>query len=98
MSAEKSPEQIKREYKETLQKAKIASAAFIVTWLPYLYSSLANSQSVFGVSRTTILAIAIAGLIGYAGFGLLAWKCPSCGKFPGGGWARTSCKSCGVAL
>ena len=98
MSSEKAPDAIKREYQNTLRKAKVATAAFAVLWLPYLFLNITESQSLLGIDRSMFFAIAVTGLLGYAAFFVLVWKCPNCGNFPGSGWARTSCRSCGVSL
>ncbi len=98
MPSDKTPDEIKREYQNTLRKAKVISAITIVPWSFYLYANISDSQTLLGIGKITFLAIASTATIGYTLFWKLAWKCPSCGNFPGGGWSRQSCNSCGVAL
>ena len=98
MGAQKSSEQIELEYKNTLRKAKFVSGVAVVTLLPWIYLMFTDSQSLLSAKGIAILSIAIVGQIVSLVFLLLYWKCPACDKYPGPGWNRTSCRSCGVAL
>jgi len=98
MSKEKSLEDIKAEYKIVLFRAKIASGIFVLLWLPKLIVNYTDQSSLLGISETTWFGVAVVAFIAYLVFFKLYWKCPNCGKFPGGGWHRLSCKLCGVAL
>lgn len=94
----KSAESVAREYRLTITRAKIVSAIVIVLWLPNLLSRYVNVGQYIGLGETAQTWIAIAAASAYGLFSWLFWKCPNCAKFPGGGWKRKHCKSCGVSL
>ena len=86
------------EFEATLRKTKIASFLFILFWLPYLITGFWNLDNLLGLSRLVWLSVAGLALTGYTVFCVLVWRCPNCGKFPGGGWSRSECRVCEAAL
>lgn len=94
----KSSEQIKREYKKVLLQVKCASALFILLIAPSFILNIINETLLFNINEMTWDYVAIFGGVLYLTFYKFFWKCPNCGSFPGGGWYRLNCKSCGVTL
>jgi len=94
----KPSEQIKSEYKQVLLKAKLSSAILIISILPSFFINITDKTSFLGFSETNWDIVAICGGVTYLVLVKLLWKCPNCGNFPGGGWHRLNCKSCGTSL
>lgn len=94
----KSAESVVFEYRSMMSRTKVVSAIVAVLWLPNLLSSYVDVEQYIGLGETAQRWTAIVAGSAYALFSWLFWKCPNCAKFPGGGWQRKHCKSCGVPL
>jgi len=94
----KAVEKIAAEYKNVIQKQKVVMIVFLLFWLPNLVAKFSDSQTFLGVSQLHWLFFSGGGLLVLLWFVVFVLKCPSCGRSPGGGWTRQSCKSCGVSL
>ena len=94
----KSAESVVFEYGSMMSRAKVVTAIVIVLWLPNLLSSYVDVEQYIGLGEIAQRWIAIVAASAYVLFSWFFWKCPNCAKFPGGGWQRKHCKSCGVSL
>ena len=96
LQPEKSPEQIKAEYRASRRTQIVAS--FGLSGFALLVPTILSVNSFTGIDRSIwfaiIPAVVLAGI--WIGFG--ADVCPKCGSSPGGGWDRYNCKWCGVEL
>jgi len=91
-------EDVKKEYAKVIRNAKITAGLFFILFTPSLVITVKELDQIMGLSKDTWLNASIAGFVIYIGFVFLMWKCPKCGKFPGRGWFRKNCQSCGVEL
>ncbi len=89
---------IKKEFAKVILNAKIAAGIFFILLTPSIVMILKDKTEVFGMDQDFWFRAGIAGFIIYVGFAFFLWKCPSCKKFPGRGWFRKNCESCGVEL
>lgn len=89
---------IKKEFAKVILNAKISAAIFFILLTPSIVMIVKNKSEVFGMHQDFWFRAGIAGFIIYMGFTLFLWKCPKCNKFPGRGWFRKNCNSCGVEL
>lgn len=94
----KSKEQIKKEFAKVIVNAKIAAGIFFVLLTPSIVLIVKERTEVFGQDQDFWFRAGLAGFVIYMGFTIFLWKCPKCGKFPGRGWFRKECASCGVQL
>ncbi len=94
----KSSEQIKKEFAKVILNAKIAAGIFFALLTPSIVIIVKEIETVFGQDQDFWFRAGIAGFVIYMGFTIFLWKCPKCGKFPGRGWFRKECQSCGVEL
>lgn len=90
--------QIKEQFKKVILNAKISAGIFFALLTPSIVMLLKDKTEVFGQDQDFWFRAGIAGFIIYMGFTIFMWKCPKCGKFPGRGWFRKECQSCGVEL
>ena len=93
-----STQEIKHRYQTVVVYSKWITFFAMLTWLPRLTIAYTGQHSLFGINELAWFYVAILGLFVYIIYYLFYWKCPSCLKFPGGGWKRTNCKFCGVDL
>lgn len=89
---------IKEEFSKVILNAKIAAGIFFLLLTPSIVMIIKDRTEVFGQDQDFWFRAGIAGFVIYMGFTIFMWKCPSCGKFPGRGWFRKECQSCGVEL
>ena len=91
-------EEVKKEFAKVIINAKIVAFLFFILLTPSIVMKVKELDELFGLNEQTWFNAAIAGFVIYMGFTLFLWKCPKCGKFPGRGWFRKECNSCGVEL
>ncbi len=91
-------EEVKKEFAKVIINAKIVAFLFFILLTPSIVMKVKEIDELFGLNEQTWFNAAIAGFVIYMGFTFLLWKCPKCGKFPGRGWFRKECNSCGVEL
>jgi len=91
-------EEIKKLYKTVLFKARIIAAITILMALPKIILRFSENTTFLGRDASFWRISFYLGFFIYIVFLVKYWKCPSCGKFPGGGWFRKKCKSCGCEL
>ncbi len=91
-------EDVKKEFAKVIINAKIVAFIFFILLTPSIVMKVKELDELFGLNEQTWFNAAIAGFVIYIGFTLFLWKCPKCGKFPGRGWFRKECNSCGVEL
>ena len=91
-------EEVKKEFAKVILNAKIVAFLFFILLTPNIVMKVKGLTEIFGQSEQTWFNAAIAGFVLYLGFTIFLWKCPKCGKFPGRGWFRKECSSCGVEL
>ena len=91
-------EEVKKEFAKVILNAKIVAFIFFILLTPNIVMKVKDLTEIFGQSEQTWFNAAIAGFVLYLGFTIFLWKCPKCGKFPGRGWFRKECASCGVEL
>jgi len=91
-------EEVKKEFAKVILNAKIVAFIFFALLTPSIVMKVKGLEEIFGLNEQTWFNAAIAGFVIYLGFTFLLWKCPKCGKFPGRGWFRKECNSCGVEL
>ncbi|APW66006.1 MULTISPECIES: hypothetical protein [Arcobacteraceae] len=91
-------EEVKKEFAKVILNAKIVAFLFFILLTPNIVMKVKGLTEIFGQSEQTWFNAAIAGFVLYLGFTIFLWKCPKCGKFPGRGWFRKECASCGVEL
>ena len=91
-------EDVKKEFAKVIFNAKIAAGIFFILLTPSIVILVKDVTEVFGQNQDFWFRAGIAGFAIYMGFTLFLWKCPKCGKFPGRGWFRKECQSCGVEL
>ena len=89
---------IKEEFAKVILNAKIAAGIFFILLTPSIVMIIKDRTEVFGQDQDFWFRAGIAGFVIYMGFTIFMWKCPKCGKFPGRGWFRKECQSCGVEL
>lgn len=89
---------IKEEFAKVILNAKIAAGIFFLLLTPSIVIIIKDRTEVFGQDPDFWFRAGIAGFVIYMGFTIFMWKCPGCGKFPGRGWFRKECQSCGVEL
>ncbi len=89
---------VKNEFKKVILNAKIAAGIFFILLTPNIVLTIKDLDEIFGLSKDIWFNAAIAGFFIYGGFTFFLWKCPKCKKFPGRGWFRKTCESCGVEL
>lgn len=94
----KSPAQISAEYEIVLKKQKLTTLVVLALWAPNLIARYSEAQTFLGISRSIWFIVSGVGLLILLWFLILVFKCPNCGRSPGGGWSRQNCKSCGVSL
>ena len=94
----KSPTQIGAEYEIILRKQKLTTLAVLALWAPNLIARFSDAQTFLGISRSIWFIVSGVGLLILLWFLVSIFKCPNCGRSPGGGWSRQDCKSCGVSL
>jgi len=85
-------------YQSVLLKAKIVSVIAIIFALPKLVIGFSSYSTFLGISSHVALMLFVGGFVPYIVFFYSYWKCPSCNKFPGSGWARKECQHCNVKL
>lgn len=90
--------EIKKEFKKVILYAKISAGIFFILLTPNIVMAVKDLNMFWGLGKDIWFNAAIAGFVIYGGFALLLWKCPKCKKFPGRGWFRKNCDSCGVEL
>lgn len=95
---DKTPEQIKRQYSSLLRKQAVVSAIVVAVWAPEIIAGFLGFDRFLGLGELDWLVIKVISLMPLFWFLLFIYECPSCGNFPGGGWTRRNCKSCGVQL
>ena len=91
-------EEVKKEFAKTILYAKMTAAIFFVLLAPSIVMTLKEIPELYGISKDTWFAASVAGFLIYGGFTYFLWKCPKCKEFPGRGWFRKNCESCGVEL
>ena len=91
-------DQVKKDFKKVIFNAKMVSILFFALLTPNIVIKVKDLTEIFGLSEEIWFNAAIAGFAIYAGYTLILWKCPKCGKYPGRGWFRKECDSCGVEL
>jgi len=91
-------EDVKKEFAKVIINAKIVAFLFFLLLTPSIVLKVKELDELFGLNEQTWFNAAIAGFVIYMGFTIFMWKCPKCGKFPGRGWFRKECQSCGVEL
>jgi len=91
-------EDVKKEFAKVIINAKIVAFLFFLLLTPSIVLKVKELDELFGLNEQTWFNAAIAGFVIYMGFTVFLWKCPKCGKFPGRGWFRKECNSCGVEL
>ncbi|KAB7883042.1 hypothetical protein [Poseidonibacter ostreae] len=91
-------EEVKKEFAKVIINAKIVAFLFFILLTPSIVMKVKELDELFGLNEQTWFNAAIAGFVIYMGFTVFLWKCPKCGKFPGRGWFRKECNSCGVEL
>ncbi|RXJ89046.1 hypothetical protein CRV01_10535 [Arcobacter sp. CECT 8983] len=91
-------EQIKKEFAQVIRNAKIVAAIFFILLTPSIVMIVKDVNQVFGQGQDFWFRAGIAGFVIYMGFTIFLWKCPKCKKFPGRGWFRKECQSCGAEL
>ncbi len=89
---------VKKEFAKVILNAKIAAGIFFILLTPSIVIAIKDIEQIFGQNQDFWFRAGIAGFVIYMGFTIFLWKCPSCGKFPGRGWFRKECQSCGVEL
>ena len=94
----KTAESVISEYKSTLVRAKVVSSIGILLFLPNVLDRFVDFERHLALDSTIRLWLMAIGTTTIGLFAWLFWNCPNCGKFPGGGWRRRECKSCGVSL
>lgn len=98
MANKNNKQDIKNEFAKVILNAKISAGIFFLLLTPNIVMILKDQTEVFGQGQDFWFRAGIAGFVIYMGFTIFLWKCPSCGKFPGRGWFRKNCQSCGVEL
>ncbi len=91
-------EDIKSKHKSILLQAKLVSAFFIVMLLPTALNRFFDFEGKLGLGEWGRIWMLLAGSIVYSIYFGFFYKCPQCRRFPGAGWNRYHCKSCGVEL
>ena len=91
-------EEVKKEFKKVVFNAKIAAGIFFLLLTPNIVLTVKDLDEIMGFSSDTWFNASLAGFAIYGGFTFFLWKCPKCKKFPGRGWFRKNCDSCGVEL
>jgi len=91
-------DEVKKKFAKVIFNAKMVALVFFVLLTPSIVLKVKGMNEIFGLSEQTWFNAAIAGFIIYIGYTIFFWKCPKCGKFPGRGWFRKKCDSCGVEL
>jgi hypothetical protein len=91
-------EDVKKEFARVIRNAQISAAIFFILLTPSIVLKVKDKTEIFGLDADTWLNAGIAGFFIYLGYTLFLWKCPKCGNFPGRGWFRKNCNSCGVEL
>jgi len=91
-------EDVKKQFAKVILNAKIVAFMFFALLTPSIVMKVKELDELFGFNEQTWFNAAIAGFVIYMGFTIFLWKCPKCGKFPGRGWFRKECNSCGVEL
>lgn len=91
-------EDIKKEFARVIRNAQISAAIFFILLTPSIVLKVKDKTEMFGLTQDTWFNASIAGFLIYLGYTVFLWKCPKCGKFPGRGWFRKNCDSCGVEL
>ena len=94
----KSPAQIGAEYEIVLKKQKLTTLVVLALWAPNLIVRVFDAQTFLGISRSIWFIVSGVGLLILLWFLVFVFKCPNCGRSPGGGWSRQDCRSCGVSL
>ena len=94
----KTAESVISEYESTLIRAKVVSGIGILLLLPNVLGRFVDFERYLALDSTIRLWLMAIGTTTIGLFAWLFWNCPNCGKFPGGGWRRRECKSCGVFL
>ncbi|AQT58893.1 hypothetical protein [Cellvibrio sp. PSBB023] len=90
--------EVLEKYKSVLFKAKIVSVIAIIFAIPKLFIGFTSYTTFLGISSNVALLLFTLGFVPYIVFFYSYWKCPSCNKFPGSGWARKECQHCHVML
>ena len=85
-------------YRSVLFKAKVVSAIALVFAVPKLVIGFSSYSTFLGINNFVALILFSVGFIPYMVFFYSYWKCPSCNKFPGGGWVRKECQHCNAKL
>lgn len=91
-------EDVKKEFARIIRNAQIAAAIFFILLTPSIVLKIKDKTEMFGLTQDIWFNASIAGFLIYIGYTVFLWKCPKCGKFPGRGWFRKNCDSCGVEL
>jgi hypothetical protein len=94
----KSPAQISAEYEIILKKQKLVTLVVLAFWAPNLIARFSEAQTFLGIGQSIWFNVSIVGLLVLLWFIVFVFRCPNCGRSPGGGWSRQNCKSCGVSL
>ena len=89
---------VKKEFAKVILNAKIVAGIFFAMLTPSIVMIVKDVTEIFGQDQDFWFRASIAGFVIYMGFTFFLWKCPKCGKFPGRGWFRKECVSCGVEL
>jgi len=91
-------EDVKKEFAKTILYAKMAAALFFVLLAPSIVMTVKDIPELYGFSKDMWFYASVVGFLVYGGFTFMFWKCPKCKSFPGRGWFRKNCESCGVEL
>ena len=96
--SQKDPRAIQREFESTEIKARIITAIFAVMFLPTALNRFVDFEGRFGLDEWGRIWFSLAGLVGYVIYFGFFYTCPNCQSYPGAGWSRDRCKTCGVNL
>lgn len=91
-------EEVKKEFAKVIRNAQITAGIFFILLTPSIVLKVKDKTELFGLPQDVWFNASVAGFFIYLGFMFFLWKCPKCGKYPGRGWFRKNCDSCGVEL
>lgn len=92
-----SAEEIKLAYKRVF-RSQVLHSAFLFPFLAAALVSGSSKAPLLKLSPQLWNALAMGAGAVYLNAFYRKWKCPRCGKFPGAGWQRRTCRACGVEL
>jgi len=91
------PRQLARYKKEYAEKRRRQTVSLIPVGVLGVTTALGGG-GVLGLSEQTFLVIVCTVILGFFGFSLINWRCPSCGAYFGQRLNPRECRACGAVL